>query len=228
MTTPHRSGDLHTSVQYVKGIGPRRAAALARSGITTIGDLLYYFPYDYLDLSKLEKIGNLRKLANSDQWITVLGTVQTFDLIGRPPRQRFVMILGDETGTVELTFFRSVQFFTKAFSVGETLAVSGKVTSFGNRPQIIHPSIDRLAGAEEGAKEQQDGESGKEKPDEIQKFLHTGGIVPKYGSSEDLRDVNLHVKGLRRIMKTVVDQYAGAVEEILPEALRQRSDFVPR
>ena len=216
MTTSRRTRDLQTSVQYLKGIGPRRAAALSERGISTIRDLLYYFPYGYIDLSKVEKIGNLRRLMDSDQWVTVVGMVRTFDLIGRPPRQRFVIVLGDETGTIQLVFFRSVQFFKKAFSVDEMLAVSGKVTSFGNRPQIIHPSIDRLSASEKG-----------EKPDEVQGFLHTGGIVPKYGSSEDLRDVNLHVKGLRRIMKTVVDEYADAVEEILPQDIRHRHDFLP-
>ena len=179
--------DLSTPVQFVKGIGPKRAAALGSQGIHTVRDLLYYFPYGYFDLSKVEKIGNLWRLVHSNQWVTVIGRILKYDLLGRPPRQRFVVVLGDNSATVLLIFFRGVQYFKKAFKVGESIAASGKVTEFGRRLQIVHPSIDRLSGG--------DDEEGDE-----DKFLHTRGIVPKYGSSEELRDVNLHVKGLRRIM----------------------------
>src|SRR5437870_3859458 len=109
--------DLTLPVQYVKGIGPGRAAALAKREIHTVRDLLYYFPFDYLDLSITEKIGNLRRLIDSGKLITTIGKVRTFKTIGKPPRQRFVLILGDETGTIQLLFFRSVHFFKNAFRI---------------------------------------------------------------------------------------------------------------
>ena len=185
---------LELPVQFVKGIGPKRSATLRERGISTVHDLLYYFPFDYIDLRNIEKIGNLRKHINSGTWLTVIGTVRTFDVIGRSPKQRFVIMLGDETGTIQLVFFRSVQYFKKAFEVGEMLAVSGKVTAFGKRPQFIHPSIDRLSGNED------DG-------GDVQGFLHTKGIVPKYGSSEEMKDVHLNLKGLRKIMRATVDEF---------------------
>ncbi len=205
--------DLNYPIQFVKGIGPKRANALAHQGIQTIGDLLYYFPFDYLDLSKVEKIGNLRQFLGSDKWITIIGTVRSFDLIGRPPHQRFVTILGDETGTIQLIFFQNVNYFLKAFKVGELLAVSGKLTSFKNRLQIVHPSIDRLADTEDAE-------------GDLQGFLHTKGIVPKYGSSEALRQVNLNVKGFRRIIKSVIDEFINFIEEILPVNLIEKYKFL--
>jgi ATP-dependent DNA helicase RecG len=213
MATPVQpKKDLSTPVQFVKGIGPKRATALADRGIRTVRDLLYYFPFDYIDLSNIETIGNLNDVADTGKWITVIGTVRTADFVGRPPRQRFMMVLGDETGTISLIFFRSVNFFKTAFKVGETLAVSGKVTSFRNRPQIIHPSIDRLS-------------VGEDDENDLHGFLHTRGIVPKYGSSEDLKDVNLNVKGLRRIMKSAVDEFVDSVEEVLPSDIKQQHNF---
>ncbi|MBI4548348.1 MAG: ATP-dependent DNA helicase RecG [Ignavibacteriae bacterium] len=205
--------DLNTSIRYVKGIGPKRAKALKARGIETIHDLLYYFPYAYLDLSKVEKISNLRLIVNSGQWVTVIGTVRTFDLLGRPPRQRFVVVLGDDSGTVPIVFFQSVQYFKNAFKQGEMLAVSGKVTDFHNRPQIVHPSIDRLTSTEEGE-------------EDFEGFLHTKGIVPKYGSSEELRDVNLDVKGIRRIMKSLLDNFLGSVIDPLPKDFRERNQLL--
>src|SRR5271157_1253748 len=106
--TVKASSDINTPVQYLKGIGPKRSAVLKDLGIQTVRDLLYYFPRDYLDLSRVEKIGSLRHLVNSGEFVTVIGTVRARDTIGRPPRQRFVIALGDETGTISLIFFQSL------------------------------------------------------------------------------------------------------------------------
>ena len=205
--------DLTYPIQYVKGIGPRRAEVLAEQGITTVRDLIYYFPFDYIDLSKVETIGNLRSLLDSDKWVTTIGRVKSFDLVGRPPRQRFVVVLTDDTGIIQLVFFQSVNFFKKAFTEGELIAVSGKVTSFNNRPQMVHPSIDHLSGDNE---ENIDPEL----------YLHTKGIVPKYGSSAAMKDVNLNVKGFRRIIKHTLDEFLALVEEILPAKSLEQNHFI--
>ncbi len=208
---PQGNSSLDAPVQYVKGIGPKRAEVLEERGIRTVRDLLYYFPFDYIDLQQVSTIDNLRSFTDSGKWITVIGSVHRVDLVGRPPRQRVIIILRDATGSIPLIFFRSVTYFKKAFSPGETIAVSGKVTSYRSRPQFVHPSIDRMTFDEE--------ETG---PDG---FLHTGGIIPKYGSGEDFKNVNLHVKGLRRILRTVVDEYRDAIEDPLPDDIRIRLDL---
>jgi ATP-dependent DNA helicase RecG len=216
VTSVPKAKDPNTPIQYLKGIGPKRAAALAERGIQTVRDLLYYFPFDYLDLSNVEKIGAARRQADSGKWLTIIGRVRTFDLVGRPPRQRFVVVLEDETGTIPLVFFQSIRYFKTAFRPDEMLAVSGKVTGFGGRPQLVHPSIDRVGSAGDDDDEP-----------ELRNLIHTAGLVPKYGSSEDLRSVNLHVKGLRRIMRTAVDEYAASVGEFLPADLAERNGFPP-
>lgn len=211
--TVKASSDLNTPVQYLKGIGPKRSAVLKDLGIQTVRDLLYYFPRDYLDLSRVEKIGSLRRLVNSGEFVTVIGTVRARDTIGRPPRQRFVIVLGDETGTISLIFFQSLRYYQKAFEPGDILAVSGKVTDFRNRPQIVHPSIDRLAA------------SGDEESD-FEGFLHTKGIVPKYSSSEGLRTVKLDTKGFRRVIRVALDEYLAAIQEWLPPSLLDENKFL--
>src|SRR5689334_6043401 len=169
--------DLSLPVQFVKGVGPKRAEALAEKGIATVRDLLFTYPFDYLDLSTVEAIGNLHRHRNSGKWITVIGSVIKAELVGRPPAQRFVILLGDATGSVQLVFFRSLKYFRTAFAPGEQLAVSGKVTLYGKHLQFVHPSVDRLTGAS---------------ADDPEQFLHTKGNVPKYGSSEEMRDVYLN------------------------------------
>lgn len=208
------TGGLDQPIQYLKGIGPRRAGVLAEHGLRTVRDLLHYYPYGYIDLSTVENIAGLRRHEGSDRWITVIGTVRAFDLVGRPPRQRFLVTVGDGSGTLQLVFFQGIRFFRNAFSVGEIIAASGRVTSFSRRLQMIHPSVDHLAAAEE------DG-------GDLHGFLHTGGIVPKYGSSADLRDVNLHVKGLRRIIRSALDQFLPEIKEFLPPALLEGRGYPP-
>lgn len=205
--------NVDTPVQFIKGIGPKRAEVLAEKGIGTVRDLLYYFPFDYLDLSNVGNISDLRRQINSGKWVTVIGTVRATATLGRPPHQRFVITLGDETGTIQLVFFRSINYFRGAFSEGELLAASGKVTGFSGRPQLAHPSIDRL-----NISDEEDGE--------IKGFLHTKGLVPKYGSSEDLRGVSLHVKGLRRIMRTALDEFVPGIHDHLPAEIRENNKFV--
>jgi ATP-dependent DNA helicase RecG len=203
---------LTTPVRFIKGIGPKRSALLRELGILTVRDLLYYFPRGYLDLSRVEKIGNLRRVVDRGQLVTVVGTVRAFDLVGRPPRQRLVVILADETGTVPLVFFQSLQYFKKAFAVGETIAVSGKVSQFQNRLQFVHPSIDRLA-------------AGDDEDGALEGFLHTGGIVPLYRSSEDLRSVKLDTRGFRRVLKVAVEQFIDHVEEFIPTNILAKHGF---
>ncbi|HLX12025.1 MAG TPA: ATP-dependent DNA helicase RecG, partial [Bacteroidota bacterium] len=87
---------LSSEIKYVKGVGPRRAEALNAAGIRSVRDLLYYFPRGYLDLSKVVKIAALRSWVNNGQWVTITGTVRSFDVQGRQPKQRFVLYLEDE------------------------------------------------------------------------------------------------------------------------------------
>jgi ATP-dependent DNA helicase RecG len=200
---------LQTPVQFIKGVGPRRASTLGKLGISTVRDLLYYFPRGYIDLSKVEKIVDLRRSPGIDGLRTVIGTVRTFDVMGRPPRQRFVLVLGDETGTIQIVFFRSIHYFRHAFSAGEQLAVSGRVTEYQQRLQMVHPGIERL----------------KDEPalnDAAGGLIHTAGIVPKYSSSEELREVRLDTRGFRRIIRAALDEFSEAIEEFLPEELRAK------
>ncbi|MBI5214844.1 MAG: ATP-dependent DNA helicase RecG [Ignavibacteriae bacterium] len=205
--------NLETPIQYLKGVGPKRAEALNELGICTVHDLLYYFPRSYIDLSRVEKIAKLHRVVDTGDYVTVIGKVRRVDLLGRHPKQRLVIVLGDETGTVALTFFRGVQFYRKSFEVGEALAVSGRVGSFMNRTQMIHPSIDKL-------------EVSDEEGMTLEGFLHTGGIVPKYSSTEELRNLNLESRSFRRILKAMIDEFAGYVQEFLPKSIVESYKFL--
>lgn len=192
-----------TPVQYIKGIGPKRAEALHSVNVYTVEDLLTYYPRRYIDRSNVTQIAHLKP----GEIVTVVGKVFSGSIQkGRTPR--FVLIVGDDTGFLECVWFQGLQYMVKAFRYGEVVAFSGKV-SFYRGPQLIHPEYDKLS------------EEGERNP------LHTGGIIPLYPSSEGLGRLGLDSRGFRRIMRNLLDLLDGHIEDPLPSEIRNRCRLLP-
>jgi ATP-dependent DNA helicase RecG len=205
-------------LQYVKGIGPKRAAALEELGVHSVRDLLHYFPFDYLDRSSIVKIRDLRKFVDADKPVTVIGEVfrQELRRSRKTNRLVFFLTLKDETGTVTCVFFQGVQWYKDAFEQGELLAVSAypDFDKLG-RLQFTHPEFDRLKGAEE-----------EDEPD-WGKLFNTGSIIPKYSSSADLTSIGLDSRGFRRVIRNALKSHLNTVEETIPEEIRSRIGLLP-
>lgn len=206
---------LHTSdaLQYVKGIGPKRASALKEIGIDSIPKLLYYLPRDYLDRSRITKIKDLPKFVQAGNEVTVIGSVFRQE-VKRTKRGKhiFFLTLKDDTGYLTCVFFAGIQWYQKAFDLGEVLAISS-VPELDrlNRPQFIHPEFDRLKTKDE------------EDETDWNSLLHTGAIIPKYRSSEELRQVGLDNRGFRRIIRNAIQNNLSSVTEHLPREILQRN-----
>jgi ATP-dependent DNA helicase RecG len=212
---PLQSG---SPLQYVKGIGPKRAAVLEEIGVHSVRDLLQYFPFDYLDRSSIVKIRDLRKHVDAEKPVTVIGEVfrQELRRSRRSNRLVFFLTLKDETGSVTCVFFQGVQWYKDAFEQGELLAVSAypDFDKLG-RIQFTHPEFDRLKGAEE-----------EDEPD-WGKLFNTGSIIPKYSSSADLTSVGLDSRGFRRVIRNALKSHLHTMEEIIPEEMRSRVGLLP-
>ncbi len=180
-------------VQYVKGVGPRRFEALSGLGIRTAMDLLRYFPRKYLDRTRIYKIKDAAAALLIAEEVTFVGRIKAIQVVRRGHGRGMMFIkLADDTGTMRCVWFNAVQYFANAFKEDELIAFSGKVTSYQDRPCLIHPGYDHL-----------EGETDEE-------FLHTGGIIPVYPTTEALRRVGLDSRGLRRIIRNLLstqDQY---------------------
>lgn len=201
-------------VRSIRGIGTQRAATLSSLGIEKVGDLIYYFPRAYIDLSRVMPIGKLRDVMDTGEYVSIMGTVRTFDTAGSPPKQRFVLVLDDGSGFIPLVFFQQVRYFKNAFSLGDSIAASGKVTSFQNRPQMLHPDLDRIeGGAEPGAAKAP--------------VINTRGIIPKYTIPGELKEAKLQTKSFRRVMRSALDQHVRHIPEFLPSDLVRKYDFLP-
>ncbi len=180
-------------VKYVKGVGPRRSEALSAVGIRTAMDLLYYFPRKYLDRTRIYKVGDAAQAILIPEEVTFVGRIKSIRVVRRGHGRGMMFVkIADGTGTMQCVWFNAIQYFANAFKEDEFIAFSGKVTSFQDRPCLIHPDYDHL----------------EDEADED--FLHTGGIIPVYPVTEALRRVGLDSRGLRRIIRglfSIQDQF---------------------
>lgn len=127
----------------------------------------------------------------------------------------FFLTLKDETGYFTCVFFAGVQWYQKAFEIGEVLAVSS-VPELDklNRPQFIHPEFDRL-------KTNVDDDT-----TDWNSLLHTGAIIPVYKSSEELRQVGLDNRGFRRIIRNAIQGHLDSLAEHLPNEILVRHNLL--
>ena len=149
--------DLDKSIQYIKGVGPSRAALFQRLGIETVEDLLYFFPRRYEDRSKLTPIKNIK----AGEWQMIQGEVLVRGVReGRFGRKKILEVaVGDNTGRVFCVWFNQ-SYLEPYFVIGKKIVLYGKVDTYKNKLQMIAPDFELIEEADQG--------------------LSTGRIVPIY------------------------------------------------
>jgi len=204
-----------SSVQGIKGVGPKRAAVLAEAGIRTLADLYDCFPRRYLDRTRIRKIGELR----DGETVTVVGTVSDTRLEkGGRGGSRFRATVVDGSGQLDLTWFRGVHYFSKSIDSGDTVAVHGKVSFFGRRPGMQHPDYDRLG--RQGDDERREGPGDDE-------LYRTGAIIPIYPTTEAMKQAGLNSGALRTIVHRAFRDLPPAFEEHLDRETLQSNGLMP-
>lgn len=196
---------LNDSIQYVKGVGPKRAQLLNKLNIQTVDDCLYFLPHRYEDRSQVKKIAQLEHGGQ----VTFVGDVinaGTFRM-GRY-KKIFEVIVQDDTGSIRAKWFKfNEKYFRAKFAVGLKVIMSGEPrfnSYIGSGLEIIHPDVEIVSG-------------------ELVDNLEIGKVIPVYHNTE-----GLHMKSLRQIMKQVTDGYADLIEEFLPEEVLQKHQFPAR
>ncbi len=226
MTTPGHTTVLSRPVQFVKGVGPKKGQALSVVGITSVGDLLMYVPRRYLDRTTVATIAQVRGMTQPDNALpdtdvrreaTVLGDVRSFRVLGAGRRARFVLVLGDATGSLQCVWFGAVHYWKSRFKIGDSLAVSGQPSLFGAVLQMVHPDVDWIEGR---AGEERDGttEGG---------LVHGDGLIPLYASTQELARVGLDSGGFRRLLAHVIREVLETVVDPLPESLLHKHRLLP-
>jgi ATP-dependent DNA helicase RecG len=207
--------DLQTSIQFIKGVGPRLSEILKKKNIRTVEDALYFLPRAYEDRRQLKTISQL----TVGRMETLIGTVLTADLAFHR-RRTFEMLVGDETGTLLAKWFNfNPRYMKGRFRKGMRLILSGEVRLFQFQKEMHHPELevleDEALDAQEEAATVQAG---------LDDSLHFKRIVPIYSETEGLYQ---RQRLLRRILKNVVDSFAAKAFSGIPEEVCQRQNLIP-
>ncbi|MDO5576433.1 MAG: ATP-dependent DNA helicase RecG [Fibrobacter sp.] len=193
--------DFLSPVSSIPGMGPKRVDALAESGIETMGDFLYYFPYRYIDRSEIIPLNKIGDYVGRE--CTVKGKVGSIRTAFRP-RQRLSMVLNDGMRAIELIWFYGVQYIGREFS-GAEVVVSGKVGKYNDRFQMVHPIIDKISESEDAVPIK---------------------IVPRYSVTKAMREAGIQQKILIKSMQWSLKNLKH-FPRVLPDAIESKKNFPP-
>ncbi len=137
------TAELQTHIEYLKGVGPARADLLKKElGIFRLEDLLHFFPNRYIDRSKFYKIS---ELTNSLAEVQIIGKITTVKMVPQKKGKRLVAVFEDETGSMDLVWFRGHQWIRDNIKINTPYVIFGKVTSYGTIFSMPHPEMELLA-----------------------------------------------------------------------------------
>ena len=178
-------------ITYLSGVGPQRAALLGKeASIFTLHDLLYYFPYKYVDRSRIYTI---RELNGNMPYIQLRGQILSFETAGEGRQRRLIAHFSDGTGVVDLVWFQGIKYLTGKYKVRQDYIVFGRPTVFGGRINLAHPDIDPA--------------------DEVQ--LSPIGLQPYYNTTEKMKRSFLNSHAIEKFVATALQ----FIKEPLPETL---------
>ncbi|MEQ9262255.1 MAG: ATP-dependent DNA helicase RecG [Owenweeksia sp.] len=190
---------LDTPIEYLKGVGPAKAEILQKEvQIFTFGDLLHLFPFRYVDRSRFYTIAEIR---NADTEVQIVGKIiHMEEAKGKGPAKRLVATFADQTGSVELVWFRGARWIKPALKLNQPYVLFGKPNWFQNKFSFPHPELELL-------------EDFKASP--------LKGLQPVYPSTEKLNSRGLNSRGISKLMKVLIPQLKGSIKEMLPGYLIQ-------
>lgn len=187
---------LNTPIEYLKGVGPKRAELLKEElEISTFAHLLVYFPFRYVDRSKFYPINEVK---TDIPLIQVKGKLIALQQVGAGRAKRLVGYLQDDTGILELVWFKGLKWVIQKLVVNKEYVVFGKPTEFNAKLNIAHPEI--------------------EESESFQKNM-VKGIQPVYNVTEKLRKSFVTPRALAKITQNLVQSAKGKVPENLPDRL---------
>ena len=184
--------DLTTrDIKYLQGVGPQRATMLNKElEIYSLHDLLYYFPYKYVDRSRLYYI---HEIDGNMPYIQLKGQILSFETVGEGRQRRLVAHFSDGTGVVDLVWFQGIKYLMGRYKAHEEYIVFGKPTVFNGRINIAHPDIDPAKDL----------------------TLSTMGLQPYYNTTEKMKRAGLNSHALEKLMNNAFALLQGPLLETL-------------
>ena len=193
-----------TDIQYLHGVGPSRADLLRRYlDVRTFYDLLYLFPYRYIDRSSIHHISDLQ--GEELPWIQLKGRFVNFATQGEGAKRRLVGLFSDGTGLMEMVWFNRVKQIANSLQTGVEYVVFGRPSMFGGRYSIVHPELDKAT----------------------QNFAPSG-LQGMYSIPEPLRNRGFTSKTIRSLVETLLAHpIVKGIGETLPASIIEQHRLMP-
>ncbi|MDR1738700.1 MAG: ATP-dependent DNA helicase RecG [Candidatus Symbiothrix sp.] len=186
---------LQTSLMYLRNVGAKRAETLKKEiGVETWEDLLYYFPYKYIDRSRIFKI---REIDGNMPYIQLKGKIRSYEYLGEGSSRRLKAVFYDDTGTIDLVWFRMLKQIPNLYQVGTEYILFGKPSVFGNRYNVVHPELEQESKFYDG---------------EV-------GTQGQYNTTEKMKQGFLHSRVLQKLIAQILETVPSPIPETLPEHL---------
>lgn len=184
---------LEQDIMYLPGVGPYRKALFNKElNVRTWGDLLTYYPYKYVDRSRIYAV---REISDDMPFVQLKGRIMSFEEFAMGPRKkRIVAHFSDGTGIADLVWFAGGQYIYKNYQVGVEYIVFGKPSIYNRRYQIAHPDIDP---------------AGEIKLSEM-------GMQPYYSTTERMKKAGMTSRSVERTIKTLLQKLPSPMPETLP------------
>ena len=172
-------------------------------GLHTFGDLLQYYPFRYVDRSQIATVAMLRQSLDYTQ---TRGVLQGLKVEGTDRKKRLRGLLSDDTGSIELVWFKGVTWLRENLEPGAEYLLYGKVTRYNGSPNIAHPELEKIGPG----------------------TLPEGFLQPVYSTTEKLTKRGLSSKGIEKLVENLLEMPQLVVEETLPKYLRSELKLVSR
>ena len=194
---------LQTAIEYLPGIGERKSKLLqSELGVYTFRDLLYTFPFRYVDRSRILTV---RELRDGGGEVQLRGVISDYVLEGFGRKTRLKASFRDATGSIELVWFKGSDYISEQFPAGREYIVYGRPKAFGHYYNIVHPEVTPIERASQVA----------------------GGLLSVYHTSEKMKRSGLDSKNLRNAIGRLSQIAHLYIKETLPEGVRNRWGLIP-
>lgn len=191
-------------IKFLPGVGPHRAEILEKElGIRSFRDLLYHFPYKYVDRSRIYKVS---EIDGTMPYIQLKGQILSFETFGEGRQRRLVAHFSDGTGVADLVWFQGIKFVAGKYKCREEYIVFGKPTVFGGRVNIAHPDIESADGL----------------------TLSAMGLRPYYNTTEKMKRMNISSGAIEKLVATLFSVIGDdVVEETLSPGIVAAHGLMP-
>ena len=197
--------NLHTPITYLKGVGPSRADLLrSELGIVTMNDLLNFFPHRYIDRTRFIKISELQQ---NNAEIQIIGKITDIRTIQQKKGTRLVATFSDETGTMELVWFRAIKWIKNSLKTNEPYVIFGRTSYFNGIFSMPHPEMELLS--------------------DYKKSLRTA-MQPVYSSTEKLTNKGITNRVISKILQQLFEDLKSNFVETLSDPLLEQLRLISK